>query len=278
MPVKFPTIPVPTLELESVHKAILALKETVEMLTGFDSKSMTGTSADRFAPHVFYQLEEPLALHIGDFWLRPADSYTLSMWNGSDWLLIAVLPGATAGAASGLFQSASGFMSMTPAAVTVGVYAYTQVGWTASRWNIDDCFDTYVFRPPSAGFWEISFQVGVNWPARDPIEVYVGHQEAHICLNGSAPASTVAVAATGHAIFNGPVRMTTQVRWAGNLAVGDEISFWLLAGSDPVTINTTDFYNYAYAFKYANAPVAPAAFQLARKYFTRPAVGHRRSR
>jgi hypothetical protein len=89
---KFPTIPVPEANPESLHKTCLALKQVVEMLTGGDAKSRDGTQADRFAPHVFVQSTTPTALHEGDMWLYTGSTYTFNVWSGGKWLVIATLP------------------------------------------------------------------------------------------------------------------------------------------------------------------------------------------
>jgi hypothetical protein len=89
---KYPTIPLPEDNLHSLHRTCLALKRSVEMLTGKDTKSADGTATDRFAPHVFITPYTPEALHIGDFWLCTGQNYTFNMWNGGTWLVICTLP------------------------------------------------------------------------------------------------------------------------------------------------------------------------------------------
>jgi hypothetical protein len=89
---KFPTIPEPATDVDSLHKSVLALKRSVEMLTGGDNKSMTGDKSDRNAHHVFTQPDTPTALHEGDMWLCTGASYSLSIWQGGKWLLVATLP------------------------------------------------------------------------------------------------------------------------------------------------------------------------------------------
>lgn len=92
VPPKFPTIPVPEANPESLHKTCLALKQAVEMLTGNDPKSRSGDQANRFAPHVFVQPTTPTALHEGDLWLCEGPSFTFNIWTKNGWMVIATLP------------------------------------------------------------------------------------------------------------------------------------------------------------------------------------------
>jgi hypothetical protein len=89
---KFPTIPEPGIDVDSLQKSVLALKRAVEMLTGSDTKAIDGTLHNRFAPHVFVQDFAPTALHTGDLWLCVGGSYTFNIWDGTRWLVIATLP------------------------------------------------------------------------------------------------------------------------------------------------------------------------------------------
>ena len=79
---EFPSIPVPTNDPNSLLEAILALKQSVEMLTGQD------VAGDKFAPHVFVQTEQPQARHVGDLWLCTGRIYSFNVWDGSYWLKI----------------------------------------------------------------------------------------------------------------------------------------------------------------------------------------------
>jgi hypothetical protein len=89
---KFPTIPVPENNLESLFRTVTALKQAVEMLTGGDNRSMTGDSANRFAPHVFIQSTTPVALHPGDLWLCTGNNWTFNIWDGNEWLVLVTVP------------------------------------------------------------------------------------------------------------------------------------------------------------------------------------------
>ena len=89
---KFPTIPVPAADLDALHRSVLALKQAVEMLTGGDGRSVSGASADRYAPHVFVQPNTPTPLHQGDLWLCTGTTYTFNIWKDDKWLIVATLP------------------------------------------------------------------------------------------------------------------------------------------------------------------------------------------
>jgi hypothetical protein len=81
----FPSIPVPTADPPALLEAVLALKQTVEMLTGQDQ-------SDKFAPHVFVQDAMPEALHTGDLWLcTVATNSSFNVWSGTKWLKIAAV-------------------------------------------------------------------------------------------------------------------------------------------------------------------------------------------
>lgn len=89
---KFPNVPMPDTTLEGLQRSVLALKQCVQMLTGYDNSSRDGTRADRFAPHVFVQATAPEALHEGDLWLCNQGSMTFNIWSAGKWLVIATLP------------------------------------------------------------------------------------------------------------------------------------------------------------------------------------------
>jgi hypothetical protein len=78
----YPSIPVPTDDPKALLEAVLALKQTVEMLTGQDIAS------DKLAPHVFVQPDPPQAWSVGDMWLCTAAVYSFSVWDGFHWLKI----------------------------------------------------------------------------------------------------------------------------------------------------------------------------------------------
>lgn len=88
----FPPIPVPGADLLSLHNTCLALKQCVEMLAGNDAKSRDGSTANRYASHIFVQATEPTALHEGDLWLCDSATFTLSIWRQNKWLLLLTLP------------------------------------------------------------------------------------------------------------------------------------------------------------------------------------------
>jgi hypothetical protein len=93
----FPTIPTPDAEVKSLQRSVEALKRVVEMLTGTDTKSVDGTSSNRFASHVFVQRTEPVAIHLGDLWLCTAGNASFNIWDGTNWVVItniAALPAA----------------------------------------------------------------------------------------------------------------------------------------------------------------------------------------
>jgi hypothetical protein len=78
----FPSIPVPREDLKSLNASVLALKQTVEMLTGQDQ-------SDKYAAHVFMQAGVPEAHHVGDLWLCTGTTFTFNIWDGTDWLKLA---------------------------------------------------------------------------------------------------------------------------------------------------------------------------------------------
>lgn len=111
----FPAIPVPGTDGDSLRTAVLALKQSVDMLTGGDGQSKDGSTANRFAPHVFLQGATPTAFHPGDLWLCTGTNYTLNIWDGSHWLLIATLPAPPATTAAEAYGGyADGFSRRGP--------------------------------------------------------------------------------------------------------------------------------------------------------------------
>ena len=83
---RFPNIPSTDGTSESFQKAIIAITQTLAMLTGTDPKSQTGAKADRNMVHTFVQDTPPEALNLGDFWLCKNSKITLSCWDGSRWV------------------------------------------------------------------------------------------------------------------------------------------------------------------------------------------------
>lgn len=79
-PPPFPTIPVPSNEVNALLETVLALKQAVELLTG------QGADQTKFAAHVFVQTEPPEAYHVGDLWLCTGPTYNFSIWDGTRWL------------------------------------------------------------------------------------------------------------------------------------------------------------------------------------------------
>jgi len=77
----FPSIPVPTDDPKSLLETVLAIKQTVDALTGQDN-------SERFANHVFVDHETPTAIHKGDIWLYEGERFSLNIWNGVRWILI----------------------------------------------------------------------------------------------------------------------------------------------------------------------------------------------
>lgn len=93
----FPSIPQPDAEVKSLQKSVEALKRVVEMLTNTDSRSVDGSSSNRFAAHTFVQRTQPTAINTGDFWLCTAGTASFNIWDGTNWVLItnvAALPAA----------------------------------------------------------------------------------------------------------------------------------------------------------------------------------------
>lgn len=88
----FPTIPVPTDDPKSLRATVEALKVTVEILAGNDTKSRDGTQINRFSQHCYVQPTEPKALHAGDTWLCTNHNWTFSIWTGSEWRLLVTVP------------------------------------------------------------------------------------------------------------------------------------------------------------------------------------------
>lgn len=81
----FPSVPVPTSDPDALLETVIALKQTVEMLTGQDQ-------GNGYAPHVFVQPGVPQALHTGDLWLcTTLSNSTFNIWNGSQWVKIAAV-------------------------------------------------------------------------------------------------------------------------------------------------------------------------------------------
>lgn len=86
----FPSIPVPTADPNALLQTALALKQTVEMLTGQDQ-------TDRFTAHVFIQTTPPDAYHEGDLWLcNTTTNASFNVWNGSKWVKLTTVTGLTA--------------------------------------------------------------------------------------------------------------------------------------------------------------------------------------
>jgi hypothetical protein len=78
---KFPSIPVPTADPNSLLECVLVIKQTLETLTGADGQ-------EKFASHVFMDHEPPEAIHKGDIWLYEGERFSLNIWNGERWILI----------------------------------------------------------------------------------------------------------------------------------------------------------------------------------------------
>lgn len=88
----YPSIPAPDLTVGGLVNSVTALKRCVELLTAQDTSGKEGDRHNRFAPHVFVQVDTPTALHEGDLWLSQGTSSTFNIWNGTAWLKIATLP------------------------------------------------------------------------------------------------------------------------------------------------------------------------------------------
>jgi len=82
---RYPSIPVPKANVESLLETVNTLKRTVEMLTGQDK-------SDKNAARVHVHTEAPTDAMLGDLWLCTGSEYSLSIWAANRWLKIAVLP------------------------------------------------------------------------------------------------------------------------------------------------------------------------------------------
>lgn len=77
----YPSIPDPGQSQESLFQSVMALKQTVELLTGQRPGPTFG------APRLFIQSVIPVTSDTGDFWVNSSTN-KLSYWNGKAWILI----------------------------------------------------------------------------------------------------------------------------------------------------------------------------------------------
>lgn len=71
---KYPSIPDPAKNIDSLYETVTALKRAVEQLTG---------QAGGIVPsHVFTVTKPPKEANVGDLWINQAG---LWFWNGTEW-------------------------------------------------------------------------------------------------------------------------------------------------------------------------------------------------
>lgn len=85
----WPEIPTPEASIQSLLRSLTAVISTLQMITGQDAKSRSGTKANRNMCHVFLDNDEPTAINDGDLWLRQGSTITLSVWDGTRWVKVA---------------------------------------------------------------------------------------------------------------------------------------------------------------------------------------------
>jgi hypothetical protein len=80
---RFPSIPVPTNDVNGLYQTCMALKQAVDQMLG-----STGTER---MPHIHIRSDQPIIESDGDFWLSTGLSTTLNVSYGGKWHVIGTL-------------------------------------------------------------------------------------------------------------------------------------------------------------------------------------------
>lgn len=80
---RYPSVPVPMANLDSLYNTCMALKQIIDVNIG------TGTFRK---PSIYAQVEQPIDAIKGDFWLAEAPAKTtLSIFTGGKWVVVGTL-------------------------------------------------------------------------------------------------------------------------------------------------------------------------------------------
>jgi hypothetical protein len=201
IPPQLPTIPLPGRDIPSMHAALMAIKQTLDVLTGQSDVHMPA--------RVYMQDTPPVALHTGDMWIKPYPSLMMSYWDGQQWQVI--VGGSGGGPSAGIAAPALFGARMSAAQAILA--APRNPNFDAAVDNLGGYFNaaTGLFAPPP-GYYQLNASVGTVTTGNNA-ELYVAiYKDATEIARGASSAS------------QGGIAISANTTISGSTAAGDNFS------------------------------------------------------